>query len=198
MIEDEKWLINGLTSGSEEAFEFIFLNYYSRLCAYATGILRDDSTAEDTVQDFFFKLWENRKSVHIEISLKSFLFRSVYNQCINCLEHLKVTRKYSDIALKNQIDFISPLSDQYPIANLISKELEATIKQAIDQLPDQCREVFLMVRYEEMTYLEVAEKLCISINTVKTQLQRAIKKLRDNLKEYLPSVIFLILSFLIE
>jgi len=189
MDNNEEWLINGLTSESVGVFEYIFLNYYNKLTAYAAGILRDDSIAEDMVQDFFVKFWESRKKVQIQISLKAFLYHSIHNQCINYLAHSKVEKKYSNWSLKSYRELVSPLSADYPIANLIVNELENTIKQAIDQLPDQCRKVFLSVRYEELTYSEAADKLGISVNTLKTQLQRAISKLREKLKEFLPPII---------
>jgi RNA polymerase sigma-70 factor, ECF subfamily len=185
----EEWLINTLSSESEGAFEFIFLSYYSKLTTYAAGILKDDSIAEDMVQDFFVKFWENRKKLQIQISLKAFLYHSIHNQCINYLAHAQVEKKYSTQSLKNYQELLSPVSPDYPVANLIVKELEGTIKLAIDKLPDQCREVFLSVRYEELSYSEAAEKLGISVNTLKTQLQRALNKLREKLKDYLPIVI---------
>jgi RNA polymerase sigma-70 factor (ECF subfamily) len=138
------------------------------------------------VQDFFVKFWESRKKVQIQISLKAFLYHSIHNQCINYLAHAQVEKKYSNWSLKNHKELVSPLSADYPIANLILNELENTVKHTIDQLPDQCREVFLSVRYEELSYSEAADKLGISVNTLKTQLQRAIGKLREKLKEFLP------------
>jgi len=198
MDNNEEWLINGLTSESVCAFEFIFLNYYSRLSAYAAGIIRDKSVAEDIVQDFFVKFWECRKKVHIQVSIKSFLYHSIHNQCINYLAHAQVEKKYFNASLNSHKDLISPLSADYPIANLIVNDLEDRVKKAIDDLPDQCREVFLSVRYEELTYSEAADKLGISVNTLKTQLQRAMNKLREKLKEFLPILIYFFICIFFE
>ena len=78
------------------------------------------------------------------------------------------------------------ISDKYPLNDLLSKELEEKIKYEIEQLPPQCREIFYLSRFEEMTHKEIAEKLNISENTVKVQVYRALVKLRKGLKDYLP------------
>jgi RNA polymerase sigma-70 factor (ECF subfamily) len=83
-------------------------------------------------------------------------------------------------------DLVSPVSSDYPIANLLSAEIDYIIQKAISDLPDQCREVFVKIRHEELSYAQTAEILGISINTVKTQLQRAVSKLRESLKDHLP------------
>jgi RNA polymerase sigma-70 factor (family 1) len=179
--------------GSKDAFEFLFLKYYKDLCTYAYGILRDRYSSEEVVQEMFVKLWENRESLIIEISAKSYLYRTVHNQCLNYINHLNVRQKYSSdkVSETKHIYIAGPVSDHYPIANLLVQELENKIEKAIASLPNQCREVFLLCRYEELSYAETAGKLGVSINTVKTQLQRAMTRLRDELKEYLPLLIVL-------
>ncbi len=194
-------ILKNLTIGNEDAFEFIFLTFYNELCNYACSILRDKDTAEEIVQEVFVKLWENRTELSIKLSVKSYLYRAVHNQCINYYDHLQVKQKYASESVKNYRDMVSPVSSDYPIANLLTQELEDTISQSLAALPDQCREVFLLIRYEDLSYNEAAEKLGISINTVKTQLQRAISRLRESLRNYLPiillSMFFCKLSFLV-
>lgn len=189
--EPEIW--NKIKGGSQEAFEFLFLSYYQDLCAYASGILHNATAAEEIVQETFVKLWEDRHNLTVEMFLKAYLYKAVRNSCLNYLEHQKVRNKHTQYSLsQHAFNPVPPISQDYPIANLLVKELEQKIEEAIALLPLQCREVFLLIRFEELSYAEVAEQLNISPNTVKTQLQRALNKLRDYLREYLPTHIFLV------
>ncbi len=182
-------LVLKIKKDNQSAFEVVFLRYYSSLCSYAFSILGNKDTAEEIVQDLFVRLWENRHNVEITNSLKAYLYRTVHNQCINQLESWKIRNQYSKKQIqayeKNLVE-ITPFAEDYPIANLIAQELEDKIQKSIDALPDQCRQVFLLIRMQKKSYQEVASKLGISLNTVKTQMQRAVFKLRDMLQEYLP------------
>jgi RNA polymerase sigma-70 factor, ECF subfamily len=183
--EDQVFL--GIQSGNREIFGYLFLKYYEPLCYYAFGIIKSKENAEEIVQDVYVKLWEERSNLNIHTSVKSYLYKSVHNQCINYLDHQKIKLKFSQFHLQENRDLVSPVSLDYPIANLLIQELDDTINKAIFELPEQCRDVFIKIRHEEMSYAEVADVLGISVNTVKTQLQRAMAKLRVLLREYLPN-----------
>ena len=144
--------------------------------------------AEEIVNGFFLKLWEKRKTIEVKDSVKSYFYKSIHNQSIKYLEHLKVMKKYEDYAreMLQKKDLLSPLSDGYPLANLISRETLLDIENAIDQLPGKCREIFCLCRFENMSYEDISAKLNISVNTVRTQMSRALSKLRESLKDYLP------------
>ncbi len=182
-------IINRLRQDSEEAFEYIFLKFYNRLCLYVTCLIHNKNSAEEIVQDVFYELWEKRNILKINISLKAYLFKAVYNRSINYINYNRRRNKY----VQNQLNkiqnqqIVPPVSDNYPIANLLSQELDILINKAIASLPNQCRTVFQLCRFENLSYKEIATKLHISVNTVKTQLQRAMKKLRNSLQDYLPS-----------
>lgn len=176
----------------QTAFEVIFLRYYTKLCSYANTILASKDTSEEVVQELFVKLWENRKNIEITASLKAYLYRTAHNQCLNQIETWKVRNSY----VKSQANVsdigLIPFSGDYPIANLIVKELEDKINDSIKSLPEQCREIFLLIRVHNKSYQEVASRLNISINTVKTQMQRAVFKMKDMLQEYLPYLLFIL------
>lgn len=183
-------IIQQLKNGNKDAFEYVFRQYFVKLCSYAQSILKKKEAAEEIVEDLFLYLWENCHDINITDSLPSYLFKSVHNRCLKYLRHLEVEQRYIDKQQKIYLDndtgeMISP---DYPEANLISKELEQSIKKAVSNLPDQCREVFIQQRINNLTYKEIAEKLEISVNTVKTQMARALQKLRSELKEYLPAI----------
>lgn len=170
------------------AFETIFKKYYKNLCVFAEHYVGEPEMAKEIVGDFFLKLWENRKKIHISNSGKSYLFTSIHNSCLKYLEHLKVLKKYREYAeyrLKN-IGFLNSLSGEYPLANLISQEIVEEIESAIESLPDKCKEIFKLSRFNNLSYDEIANKLNVSINTVRTQMTRALEKLRISLSDYLP------------
>lgn len=180
-----------IQSSNREAYEYVFIALYENLCLYAMTILKDKDAAEESVQDVFVKLWENRERLDIQTSIKAYLFRSVHNSCLNYLAHIKVRQDYSSNMKYTQSEMCSPHSKDYPIANLLIQELDQTIEKAVNDLPEQCRNIFKLIRYDELSYSEVAEQLNISINTVKTQMSRAMMKLRENLKEFFPILILL-------
>ena len=172
------------------SFEILFKENYRNLCYYAENIVKEKSIAEEMVCDFFLKFWEDKTNIEIRISLSAYMYTCVRNNCLKYLEHLKVLQKYKAYAtysIQNS-DLLFP-TPEYPINLLISKEIVSEIENAIADLPEQCRVIFNKSRFEELTYDEIAKDLNLSINTVRTQMSRALTKLRESLKEYLPTLI---------
>ncbi|MBE0653737.1 MAG: RNA polymerase sigma-70 factor [Bacteroidales bacterium] len=186
---DDKELLSRLRKGDLYAFEKIFKRYYSRLCLFAEDYIKESALAEEIVSGLFIKIWERKETIDINTSINSYLYRSVHNNCLQYLERLKVFDRYKDFASAMiQARQISQDSEnQYPLANLISREIETEIETAINDLPGKCKEVFCLHRFEDLSYEEISQKLGISINTVRTQMMRALQKLRESLKDYLPS-----------
>ncbi|MFC2137379.1 RNA polymerase sigma-70 factor [Bacteroidota bacterium] len=170
-------LKNKLKSGDYKYFKLIFETYYNPLCRYANYFINDQHTSKDLVEDVFCYLWENRKNLKIEKSISSYLYSSVHNKCLNYLRDIKTIPV-------DEILFISQ-DDNNPLTSMIWNEVGEKIDAAINELPKQCKQIFELSRYENLKYKEISSKLGITINTVKTQLKRAVKKLRVSLKEYL-------------
>jgi RNA polymerase sigma-70 factor (ECF subfamily) len=190
----EKNVFDAFVLGDSKAFEYIFKTYFPYLLNYARQILKDAEAAEEIVSNSFMNLWENRSNIKLETSLKSYLFKSVYNNCLNHVKHLHVKERYV-LYMKHHIPTDNEgnaMTDDYPASILIGKELAETINSTIESLPAQCREVFLMSRYEDLKNEEIAQRLNISVNTVRTQISRALVRLRQNLKDYLPLLSLLI------
>jgi len=191
----EKELIVLLKTGNHKSFELVFKTYYPRLCTYAFHYTKQLEVAEDLVKDIFVHLWEKKEKLNIKTSLSGYLFRSVHNSCINYLNREKIIHKtysfeeFPALELKMK----QPLSPDYPIAHFLAREMENQIIAEIDKLPDQCREIFKLSRFEGLSHKKIAEKLNISENTVKTQIFRALKKIRQSLS---PSTIILFHLFL--
>lgn len=185
---EEQELIHRLGQNEEEAFEILFRKYFSGLCLFAEHFVRNHDTAEEITEDFFCHLWDNCQTLSINTSLKGYLYRSIHNRCLNYLRNQKVRQQYlTDNQYFYTDDAILGFAgqDEEPVSKLITGELETEINKAVNSLPDQCRAIFQMNRYENLTYVEIAGKLKLSVNTVKTQMARALQKLRDRLKDYL-------------
>lgn len=184
--------IDKIKQGDTGVFEHLFHTYYTRLCVYAEGITGNEIAAEEIVGDMFVKLWERREQLSIRTSVESYLTASVHHQSVNYLKHLAVEEKYRQAVQYrlDNMDMLYPGDD--PLAPLITEEITKEIERAIEELPPQCREIFCLNKFEELSYDEIAEKLGVSINTVRTQIVRAMRKLRVSLAHYLPVIVWLI------
>ena len=179
----EKQIIRGVKEGDENAFRSLYDNYYHRLFCISRQYLQDDFLAETIVSDVFFHLWETRKTLDIQISLNAYLIRMVRNFSLNYLQKNYVEKEVS----LNGLDITSPLlflSDEYPLGRLLEKEMSEKIHEEINRLPKETRQVFILSRLEELKHEEIAERLGISVNTVKYHIKQALSILRDRLKDY--------------
>ncbi len=177
----ELQLFAEMKSGNKESFNYFFDYYYSGLCIYANNYTGDLSTSEEVVQDVFVRFWEKRQTIDIENSVRFYLFRTVYNQCMNLLKHKKVENNYLQ-----QHEFRSNdlYEEQWSLYN--ESELRLALDLALSKLPDRCREIFQLSRFENLRNKEIADKLGITEKTVENQITKALKVLRKELKEFLP------------
>ncbi len=183
MGNKEKEIFEKIGRGDEAAFEYFFKNYYARLKIYTLEILQDELASEEIVEEVFFSLWEKRKSIHIEISPAAYLYKTAHNQCLNYLKHRKVEEKYLKAA-KIEIGQMELQHNSFPLSTLIEKEFDEKLQKSLSALPEQCRLIFEMSRLEGKKNKEIAETLKISVNTVKTQLLRALKRIRKDFRQY--------------
>ena len=187
---DHKTTLEALRKSDRQVFDALFRAYYEPLCNYACSMLKGDmDTAEDIVQDRFFKLWEKRESLEINYSIKSYLYKMVYNACLNRIRSEKVQNQYKQY----NVTYI----EANPVMAIDTTfDMQENIKKAIAELPKQCRVVFELNRFEELKYREIAEQLDISIKTVENQMGKALRVLREKLVDYITILImFLFLKF---
>lgn len=182
MNDAEKAIISGLKNGSRDIFNIVFRSFYSLLCAYARELVKSYQIAEEIVQDIFVKLWENHSQLNIQTSLKAYLYRSVYNSSLNYIRNTK-RNVYQKIDISNQ-EILDELAIEEP--EWISSpehldRMEETVQRAIRELPEQCHQIFIMCRYQHLSYPQIAEKLSVSLSTVKTQMGRAMARLKEAL-----------------
>lgn len=183
---------NTPTLVDEASFEAVFKTYFRALHAYAMAILKESESAEEIVQSVFLKLWEKRESLEINSSLKAYLYRAVYHDSLNYINHQKVKRKHWDHA---HYEMTQGKPEQ--VGEQIKgqeNELYERFQLALEKLPEKCRMVFNLSRFEELKYQEIADRLEISIKTVEAHMGKALKTLRVELAEFLP----LLLMFLIN
>lgn len=176
----------------EQSFEAVFKTYFKALHAYAQAILRESETAEEIVQGVFLKLWEKREMLDINSSLKAYLYRAVYHDSLNHIKHQQVKRKHWEHA-----HYEMTQGKPEEVGEQIKgqeNELYERFQQALEKLPEKCRMVFNLSRFEELKYQEIADRLDISIKTVEAHIGKALKTLRVELAEFLP----LFLMFLIN
>lgn len=192
MVTDEKEIIQQLKLGNEKAYRYLFDIHYVLLCKIAAEYVKDDFIAETIVGNIIVRLWEKRDTIEINSSLRAYLVQSVRNRCLNYLQLEHVRR---EVRFPNQpdepgvIDYLVLADETYPLGMLLEKELEQEISNAIERLPDDCRRVFRLSRFEHQRNQDIAEQLNISVNTVKYHLKNALKKLHDDLGKYLITIL---------
>jgi len=170
-----------LNKDREEEFEIVFKKHFKNLHAYACTIVRDEVMAEEMVQNVFCRLWEKSEQIEIRESVSGYLYRSVYHESLNYLKHLKVREAYQTYAV-NQMENTNNTSH-----NLELKELEDRLEVALKELPEKCRTIFQMSRFEELKYQEIADRLELPLKTVENQMGKALRLLRVKLVDFLPA-----------
>ena len=180
----DKALFDQIKQGDEHALQLLFHMYYSSLCQYANTLLKDTAAAEDVVQQCYTTLWVKRLEIDIEGAVKSYLYSAVRNASFNVIKHQKVRQTHRENIL-HTTNGHSPDGSEVLEAN----ELQARIKIAIGQLPPQCGIIFTKSRYESMSYQEIADEMGISVKTVDNQMGKALRLMREALRDFLPILI---------
>ena len=193
MENSDQQLFYSIKKGEIAAFEELYRKYYILLCLVAEHIVRDSSDAEEIVSDVFVKLWTIREKIDITTSLKGYLLKTVRNISLNYLERLRITNKFTYSLSSSDYELLAWDSD-YPLGQLYQKEIINILDQQINTLPKGCKEIFMLSRNSNLKYSEIANKLGISVNTVKTQMKIALAHLRKSLKDYL-MILLLFIGF---
>jgi RNA polymerase sigma-70 factor (ECF subfamily) len=171
----------------ELKFEELFRTYFDSLCYFARKYIPDLDSSKEIVHNVFISIWEKREEFDFDKPAKSYLFTSVYNRCMN---YIRDQKKFTDSGSAEIILENESVYDDH----LEAAELESRIWRIIEGLPEKCREVFVLNRFESKKYAEIADQLNISVKTVEAQMSKALRVLRDNLKDY----IHLLILFLIK
>ncbi len=170
-----------IKAGSIKAFESLFRSHYSPLVGYSRKITGDKESAEEVVQDLFYRLWRDRDRISIESTVTGYLYRSVYNRSVRVISHRMIKERYA----KNMEARGAESPD--PHQELIGSELGEIVVQTLENLPERCSEIFCLNRFEGLKYRDIAKRLSISIKTVEANMGRALKELRKVVGDYYQS-----------
>lgn len=178
----DKTIIEGISSGDKKAFKLVFEEYFNALCAFSYKYITDQSETEDIVQDVFISFWEHNKDFDHINSIKAFLYTSTRNKCLNHLKHRIVTQKHEQ-ALIYELE-----SDQFFISHVIEEEAFNQLYTEIRDLPESAKNIMLLA-LKGLKNREIAKKLNISENTVKTHKKIAYAKLKKKLNPIMSGLI---------
>jgi RNA polymerase sigma-70 factor (ECF subfamily) len=176
-----------LNKGHQPTFDAVYRSHYPGMYRYAFLYVKDALLAEDLVHTIFLKILEKEVTLDTKASLKGYLYRSVHNECLNHLKHQKVVDVYHLQICDNQFSADSSDSFQY-------QQLVEALARALDHLPEQCRTVFQLSRYEDYKYSDIALELGVSVSTVEKHMIKALKRLKKELAEFLPVLLWMLLN----
>ncbi len=170
---NNSYIIHQLSKGNKKVYEELFTNYYPILMRFAEGYVFRKDVCEDIVQDFFVWLWENRATLNMEVSLQSYFYQSIKNKCLDYLKHLRVKDKYRVLFIQASVNAEMDSEEEN------EDDLYRKMDDIINQMPTQMAEIIKAKYFKSLKTEEIASNYNISVNTVKTQLARGRKKIKD-------------------
>lgn len=185
------FIVNQMIDGNKQAFKYFFDKYYNELCNFVNIYLHNNDLAEEVVQDIFVYFWENKSRINIQSSVKSYLFSASKYRSLNLLRDQKRNSELQKSIEKETHGAFEMSTDFFTDPNEFKKLLD----DAVEQLPEKCKRIFLLSKQEELSNKEIAEKLNLSVKTVENQITIALKKLRSFLSPHREKIFVL---FLIE
>lgn len=179
-------------------FESFYINWYSRAIYFAKEYVAAESDAENIVQDVFLHLFERKELLDTRLNWTAYFFTAIKNRCLDHLnKELKTQEAIQNIqsehilTVRMKFDSLEILNVDFPDESSIEKRLNA----ALEKLPERCREIFIMNKIEGKKQKDIANELQISVNTVESQMAIAFKKLREELRDYMPLLVFFFYPF---
>ena len=182
-------LLDRIREGDRGAFATLFGRYGVSLVQYATTIVKDADEAQDIVQQLFVQLWVKRAELLISTSLKSYLYRAVHNGSLNKIRQHAVKESYAGDPV-----YTGGSAAASAAQRMESKEVSEAVERAIAELPEQCRNIFRLSRFEELKYQQIADRMGLSVKTVENQMGKALKHMRGRLKEFMVILFYCLLN----
>ena len=178
LLKDEKLLVERLQNGSFEAFEMIYNFYFKLLFLFSRKYLRNETEAEEIVQQVFLKIWEKRKMINPDLSFKAYLFKIILNDIYNHIRKKRYEKLTNDIYLESASVFNESTQEL-----ILYRDFKEKLDKLIRNLPEKRREIFILSRKRGLSNSDIADELNLSVRTVENQLHRALRYLKENLKE---------------
>lgn len=184
----DQQLLDAFQSGDLRAYEFLFDRYFKRIYGFAFSLLKDSETARELAMDVMIRLWKKKGEIHLEQGLQPYLFKSVRNSIYN---HLRKSQILTH-SLDAYPDYHENTADSADAAYLYS-ELKEVFAEKLEGLSPQRRRIFEFSRMEDLTYAEIAEKMSLSVSTVRNQMSATLKYFRKQMAEYQEVSVFIFL-----
>lgn len=176
-ITNNREVVEALIRGDEAIFAAVYESYFTPLMNYSTSIVADREVAYEIVQELFVVLWENRKKLNREQSLRNYLLRSVHNNALRYLKSHALHRRHHE-RIRQETD-----EAEKGFAGEKIADPESRVAALLEKLPERSRQVVIMHHLENKKSSEIAELLKISVRTVETILYQSMKKLRGKVKK---------------
>ena len=178
-------MVENLKDRKVAAYEYLMDTYHHKLCIYAEGLSRDTYMAQDIVQNVFLRVWERHRKLNENLSIKSYLYQSVYNEFIN-----QYRKKNNLIALERE--YLKTFKEIFEEDDRDLTRLITLVQGEIQRLPPKCKEIFILGKQEGLTYIEIAEYLNVSFRTVENQMSKAFNIIRSKVGDKLDIILFLL------
>lgn len=191
-LDDQQHLLDEVKAGNQQAWEFIVREFHGPLYSFIYNMVRHPENAEELIQDVFVNFWTKREKINITTSLKAYLYRAARNHTLNFIK-----RRNFEINYQKRVAQEMDTSRNDTEETFNYTQLERKLTEAIEDLPDKCREIFKMSRFADMTYKEIAEAMDVPVRTVHYQIGLALKALREKLSgDYEPEALQTLLPWL--
>ena len=171
-------ILDKLKVHPEQALKALYEEYYNYICSVVYKMTGDASLSEDIAQEVFVEVWRRRDTLDVNLSLRGYLRRVAVNKTLNHIRAQKMNFEEEDVVLS------VPSNENSSQKKLEAEDLQKVINDSIDSLPDKCRVIFGLSRFEELSYKEIADELGISIKTVENQISKALKLVRKAVMDY--------------
>ena len=168
-----------IKEGNVKAYESLFYKYYTPLCKYVTLLIGSYDDVEEIVQELFYKLWRDRDEISIKYSIKSYLYRSAHNMALGYCEHADVRQRYIQNYSESNQDYSFSVDSE-----LECSELKKILDNVLRKLPERCKKIFLMNRFQGKKYKDIAIELSLSIKTVESDISKALKIIKEEVECY--------------
>ena len=188
----DKELVALLKEGSQQAFAELYIRYYDSLFFYCKKYLKDESGAEDIVQDIFMQLWDTHDTINITSSFSGYIYTSAHNRILKMIRHFDVHSRYAQHILMNAKEWTNETED-----SIMNNDFTALLNEMMERLSPKQKEVFRLSRIEGLTYKEISEMLQISIPAVQKHASIALEKIKEHLKKYTDIHFKTMITFLI-
>lgn len=194
MRNEDKNMYKAIRKGDIKSFESFYMKNQPRLFAYGMGILDDEEAIKDLIQETFMTFWEHRENIIADYSVTAYLFKIFHNSCLKYLRMQAIQSNFSqlsDLKIKEmEISFYDP--DKNIFGSVFMHEVEELYEKAVEKLPEQCRDIFIMSKQKDMRSAEIALKLGLSVRTVENQTYKAVHILRQAMKDYALPIIAMV------